>query len=196
MFDFLGGLVLAASALGLWFWVIFTVAFLSIMISVETERFSITTPATVIAVGVLMWFTGFQPIVWMKANGWTLATWVAIYFAVGVIWGVVKWFFYLVRVRDDLVAYRKEKGIPAGDALTEEARDHFIAYFMHGTGSKSIPPKAAQSKARITFWMIYWPFSMPWTLLNEPIKRLFNFLYNRIAGFLQGMSDRLFRDIS
>ena len=192
--DFIAGFIAGAATLGLWFWIIAAVAFISIMISIEWERFTVATPVAIVAIGLLMWISRFHPLEWLSANAGTLTIWIAVYLTVGIFWGVVKWFFYLMAVRDDLMAYREKEGIEKGTSLNEEQKVNFIR--LNRRGLTTIPPRASESKARITFWCIYWPFSMPWTLLDEPVKRFFSFVFNRIVNLLQGMSNRLFKDIA
>jgi hypothetical protein len=51
---------------------------------------------------------------------------------------------------------------------------------------------ARNFKGKITSWMVYWPWSMIVTLIDDPIRRLFRGIYNAIQGMLQRMSDRAF----
>lgn len=53
-------------------------------------------------------------------------------------------------------------------------------------------PKAANNKARITSWGAFWPFSMVGTIINDPIRRLWNFLWGQLKALYQKMSDKLF----
>jgi hypothetical protein len=39
-------------------------------------------------------------------------------------------------------------------------------------------------------WMSFWPMSLLWTLLNDPIRKLFTEIYTRISGTLQKIADR------
>lgn len=35
---------------------------------------------------------------------------------------------------------------------------------------------------RILMWCVYWPFSMLWTLINDPIRKMFQFLVVKVLG--------------
>lgn len=180
---------------GLLFWSVAIVGALFVMALTEGEKYSWTTGSLIITTALLCWIAAFNPFPWLLNNASTILYALLAYFVFGIAWGVTKWFFFLMRVRDKLVAYLKENGIKtplSENDVAAFARTH-LKHVVYGS---SIPPKAAENKGRITFWMIYWPFSAPWTLINEPVKRFFNFIYNRIANLLQGMSDRLFRDLT
>ena len=47
------------------------------------------------------------------------------------------------------------------------------------------PPKASEYAADIIRWISYWPFSLVWNLINEPIKKLFNLLIGRYNSLTQ-----------
>ena len=59
----------------------------------------------------------------------------------------------------------------------------------------NIPPKVSEHKALITSWMTYWPISALWTLINDPIVRLFDSIYYGIAEYLQAISNKKFAGI-
>jgi hypothetical protein len=43
--------------------------------------------------------------------------------------------------------------------------------------------------------MTYWPWSALWTLINDPVRRFFCWIYEQISGVLQEISDRAFQNI-
>ncbi len=93
-----------------------------------------------------------------------------------------KWFSFLMRFRDVL----KEVDVPG----SEHYRDT-----MYRGNSLRQKPMAASNKAKITAWMIFWPFSMVGTVLNDPVKRIFTFLFGRFKHLYQKMSDGVFKDV-
>jgi hypothetical protein len=66
---------------------------------------------------------------------------------------------------------------------------HYETYRDNPLGSL---PKAANNKARITAWMAFWPFSVVGTLVNDPVRRLVDFLFTQFKALYQRMSDALF----
>lgn len=59
------------------------------------------------------------------------------------------------------------------------------------SNSLNVKPRAAKNKARITSWGAFWPFSMVGTIINDPIRRLWNFLWGQLKALYQRMADRL-----
>jgi len=89
-----------------------------------------------------------------------------LYLVVGITWSFIKWYLLLIR-RKEKYAENQWQGIPT----------------------------AKEYKSEIIVWMSYWPWSMTWTLLNDPIKRFFNFIYLKFSTLYQKLSDRIFKDI-
>ena len=56
-------------------------------------------------------------------------------------------------------------------------------------------PSAKNYKKDIIVWMSYWPWSMVWTILNDPIKRFFNYVYLKFSTLYQKLADMMFEDI-
>ena len=51
----------------------------------------------------------------------------------------------------------------------------------------------ANHKSDLVFWMGYWPFSLLWFMIHQPIKRLFNFLYSKMNASYTAISVRALR---
>lgn len=179
------------AGIGILTWGIILVTLMIISAGVDRERYALSTIALVVGGVAILYASGhsftelFHSIIDDPKRAVTV---VLAYAVIGVVWGIIKWFFFLLAVRDCLIEFRARKGITG--SLTGTAANDFFSY--NKLGVYSLPPNAFKSKARIVGWMMWWPVSMPWTVINEPVKRFFAFIYARIAGSLQRLSDRLF----
>jgi hypothetical protein len=54
-------------------------------------------------------------------------------------------------------------------------------------------PRAAKNKRRITAWMAYWPCSAIGTLLNDPVRKFFNWAFGQFKDLCQKLADHVFR---
>lgn len=96
------------------------------------------------------------------------------YLVVGTGYSVIKWTLYVY----NKVAEFKEYGGNATSSIWTRYK-----------------PYVSENKERILGWMVFWPFSAAWTLINDPIRKSFNFIYNHISNFLQSISDRAFANL-
>lgn len=177
--------------LSLWFWLVAAVVFLIAVVSVENEKFSVTTPVVVLGIAGLIWLSGARGVFdWVRDNIGTIALATLVYLVVGVVYGFIRYVFYVHKIADKFSDWSHSRGY-TGKSVTQSQAYEFARHAR----INSFPLKVADSKSRIIFWCIYWPFSAPWTLINEPVKRFFNFAYRRMAGTLQGVSDRAFKHV-
>lgn len=73
---------------------------------------------------------------------------------------------------------------------------HEFAQLLSGPQFKAaIIPSPRDHKSRILIWMAWWPWSMAWTLLNDPIKRAFRAIYRALQKRFQSISERAFRRV-
>ena len=70
----------------------------------------------------------------------------------------------------------------AASLLTEEIRNAII-------------PAVRDHKSRVTMWMVWWPWSMIWTLLNDPIRRMWRTIWKRLQKTYAQIAARAFRSI-
>jgi hypothetical protein len=178
-------------AFGIAFWATVFLLVLLASISTEYERFSGTTVVLVVGIALAWWLTKVNPFYWALEHWYAVLGYIAIYLGVGVGYGIFKWKLFVTKIVDKLRDFRRDKKIE-GPLSAEQ----FTSFKSFASYYGELPVRVTRHKRQITGWMIYWPFSLPWTLINEPIKRFFNFVYYRLAGRLQDMSDNAFKDLT
>jgi len=60
---------------------------------------------------------------------------------------------------------------------------------------QSFKPLAMQHKSSITQWIMFWPISFTWTIINDPVRKIANYIFSRIKGTFQKMSDSMFAGV-
>lgn len=53
-------------------------------------------------------------------------------------------------------------------------------------------PNPRKNKGRIMMWMMYWPWSFIWTIINDPIKRMFKACFEYVSSLLAKISAKGF----
>lgn len=61
--------------------------------------------------------------------------------------------------------------------------------------TQAIKPMAARHKSSITQWIAFWPISFAWTMINDPVRKIANYIFSRIKGTFQRMSDSMFAGV-
>lgn len=92
------------------------------------------------------------------------------YLISGAVWSLVRWFLYLKGLSLDTYESGKVK----------HSKDKF---------------EVSTNKGRITNWMIYWPFSLVWTFIDEPIKKSFKWIYSKLEGKYRKISENITKDL-
>ena len=121
----------------------------------------------------------------------TLAV-VAGYLALGSLWSVIRWYIHvtnevdryqntvLPRITADFATWVKNNDM---DKRWSEA-DRKAEFAKYAKGQFKLP-NPAKSKDLILLWMIYWPMSAIWTLVNEPVVRFFKYVYSKLTNTYQ-----------
>jgi hypothetical protein len=149
-------------------------------------------------------FSDFNVLTWIIHNGYTLIGYLLIYLAIGVLYGFVRWYFFLLNKRDEYGKLRESELVRwlgsqnrYTDLTQPGASAEFKTYiFGRNSGLQDFPPHPRNHKARITTWMAYWPFSALWTLTHEPLYRLYNFIRERTMTIYTRMSRKVFGGFS
>ncbi|HTM68611.1 MAG TPA: hypothetical protein VL426_04885 [Candidatus Binatia bacterium] len=192
-----------------WFWALLAIHFCVLLALIEYEKVGWATFSLIATFAVLHFFGDFNVVSAAIHNPITALIVAAGYFAAGTAWSVIKWWFYVRNCREDYdkkkAAFLERNGVEGAaipDALKGKWKEELEGDYRYGgRGSRrasfagGIIPKAGDHKGRIMTWMCYWPWSMVWTLINDPVKRLFKQIYLQIQGLLQSISNRAFRGV-
>lgn len=185
-------------------------AFLAIVATVltETEKFGWATLLLIVSVSVAQFFHIFNFWTYVTTHGLATLYWVLGYLGVGIVWSFGKWFFFLKAFQEKF-RYFKERFIANQGSsmplvfngnIPETSMKAFAAYMAQQSiyesrfeGMTSLRvPRAVKNKARIVSWMSLWPCSFIGTLLNDPVRRIFNFLFSDFRSLYQKMAEAVF----
>lgn len=188
-----------------WFLSLVVVESILLLVLIENDKPGWCTFSLFSTFGLLKFFAGVNLFEMAWHNPGTTALIVLGYFVAGTAWTIAKWYFFVrdKRARFDEAkadyalhpeyshSYAK-KDVPAPNEMIEWVKSHkygsFVDYY-----TKTPVPSVRSNKSRIMTWMGYWPWSMVWTIINDPIKRAFKAIYNRIHNTLQAISNNAFK---
>lgn len=164
---------LAVGAIGFWLLLGLSATLMSEMM--DNNALGGATIVAIVTVAVLVVFGGFNPISYLAAHPGEIVLGIAAYFFAGAVWSLVKWYFWLVKLRRRIDA--------------DEPQDRVL----YTAGVRMFPPNPGDHKSRIIGWIALWPASMLWTIINDPVRRAAEEIYARLGGTYQHISNRVFK---
>lgn len=156
-----------------------------------------------IVIGVLQFFGNVPTLVYIWNNpGWTLIG-VGIWIAASAPWAIIKWTLF---VRDNSYRYEeilakfmldKPEWPKDPNQFTPEQKVEWAEFFHRNKYNTNdyeyervkFDPSYQEHKSDIMVWMVFWPWSLLWTILNDPLYKLFQNLYRAISAWLQRITD-------
>lgn len=189
--------LIAFGSLGFWLLSILTIIVIIACLEYENGFKASLTMIMFLGLMFIANHLSFQSIVqwnWRYIIGFIIG-----YVILGVVWSVVKWYFYVSNKVEQYVElkslwFRNNSNATELTELSAGQKEKFAEYISRRPDA-SAAPQASQNKSTILMWMTYWPFSAVWTLINDPIKKLFRMIYTKIVTQLQVISDHLFKGV-
>jgi len=182
-----------------WACIIGAIAFIVLLFLVELDRFGFATLLMIATIVAAQYFHIADILGWVSKNyAWTLV-YVIVYLILGIGWSIGKWVLFLRKFnRKRLEAVSAvQSTAKQEDPPTQSVKDisvHLKHEMYKGT-YLSQRPKASDYKGTIIAWMIWWPISMISTFLNDPVRELFNIVYDQLSGLYQTLADKIVSDI-
>jgi len=182
----------------LWFWILISLAlfleigFIELWINKKDEEPN-GQGATIVIIGtfLILFFFGSKKevkdfVFYIINNPLKDVFYFFVYTFIGVIWSFFKWFQYIIKLKRE---YQERISSFTEDSVKNSSWQQSVL--------RDIPnPKATSKKSAIFTWIFYWPFSVIGYILNDPIKKFFNFIFNNIKGLYQRITDKVLADIS
>src|SRR3989338_689617 len=185
--------------------VLFAIASIIIICSLEYENGWFPTLVVGGAFLAFHYLLGVPVFSYIWENIGLLALYVLGYGIIGGVYSVFKWYRYSLITRERIKEVEKEflvsKGIP-GDVMSDELKLEWAEYFKshngYAFGGKSIEnaiPQWHTHKALLLQWVTYWPWSLVWTVINDPIRRFVRFIVRQLQQVYQHITDVVYADV-
>ncbi len=199
-----GGLFLFGT---LWFWIVSSVIFGWLIFLTEGEE-SHTFGAGLVLVG-FVWIMSSVNDISVIANPLLWLKWVTVYLVVGIVWSVIKWFSFLHKQKDKLNKL-KEFYIKRNDLelIAKRISDSdwlgFVKYLSDSCYAPNgydkiekrsdVIPTVRGRFSDLTRWIVWWPMSAFWTILNDPLRRIAEALVRTLKGVYTNIANSVFSD--
>ncbi len=185
----------------LWFWLYAAVVFAVLVALTESEKPGWALSTIIASTVLVTWANGGSPLTWVAHHPVTVVVLVVAYFVGGVLNARYKWGKVVYGKRrelnEEIEKFLKDHGIEGTVIPPELEEKWFSRISIHryaAEGILSYKPRLRDHKGQIITWMAYWPWSVFWTLLNDPIRWAFEEIYALIHGWFQSVADDAFKD--
>lgn len=183
--DLASTLFLGYFALPWYFMSLLVILFLVDIALCESDEFGWATTVLVVGLGLAVWLgRGVNPFSYVWNNPTEVFGFFGLYFAVGAIWSIVKWYFFLLKLRDKVQSGEHRDYSQQSKGLSEAA-------IKRKRPAKSF---AKNNKGQIFGWIGHWPFSMIGTFIGDFIKRIVTNIYLLLQGLFDRISNHVFSD--
>jgi len=203
-----------------WAFIALLVLAIFVIVSVEKEEPWGAFIAILLA-GVVAHFSGTVNMIEALHNWQQLVGLIGAYIAVGVGWCVIKWIFFTnewARNQREIIQHNRKVFLNrlnlTGDSIPDEHKSAWELWIKEANSysydkqdwtqpyselkkvsaervGSSDAIAVANNWSKFSIWGLYWPFSMLWTLIDDPIKRIFKFIImNVVGGGLQLFANR------
>lgn len=162
----------------LWPWwaiAIFAIFCIVDIVCLENENAGMGSVIMLIGIALLMYFVGdINLFTWALENPGSVFQFGVGYIVIGLVWSMIKWFFFLLDVRDQMTVQRKEhEGVPP----------------------RPVSSYASRNKGRITSWICHWPLSIIATFFGQFLSRFVRWLIMDVfGGVYNGIGNLVFKD--
>lgn len=180
-----------------WFWMLLAAEIVMLFVFIDNENGVGATISMVVFGALLQWFGNVDIIHYVRTNPLFILSCAGAYFALGAVWGVVKWWIFcrdrLEEYEEARDAFLKRNGQPSGTKVVPPELRKEWKYYLDRT-SKDIAqtPQVREHKSKIMRWMTFWVVSIVWSFINDFVKRVFRTIYQKLSNFLQRISDNMF----
>lgn len=151
------------------YWILF--AFLVIATIYQSEQDNLTTSLSLfigsVSLGLLKYGSFTNLFEFVKENPGSIIVLILLYLIIGIIWSFFKWYLF----------------------IKEQVKSKEI------TISTKYRIDVTYNKKKIINWIIVWVPSITWFLINDPIRRVGNFIYNSLEKTYQNVSDSIWSKV-
>lgn len=194
--------ILTSATFIFWFAII---AVITMAVLLEYEREGWATTIFSVGSALILWnyresILGFV----MESPGTTFG-FIGSYVVTGIIWSFMKWKNYVNSKTNQFYKVKLNFIDGGGDIKNdwkkwiEYLNKHISSMFYESWSPEEvvakIVPQASEKKSLITSWISYWPASLGATLLNNPFRRFFEWIYSLVSGIYDRIGSSAAKDM-
>jgi hypothetical protein len=183
---------------------------IAIMVSLENEEEGLASGIISFVLALLLWNYGKDVWGFVSTNIATTIYFSLGYIILGMVWSMLKWNEFVKNKVEKFKKIRSQyleqnKKFDEKDEIHLRGLCDYLRQFgfkLYGSDVDSmkdivvkIMPDGTDKKSSIIAWISYWPLSLTATLLNNPFRRLWLYVYSLCSGVYDKISMRHAKDL-
>ena len=175
------------------FYILFALGLAWLMWATERESVGGAFFATIFAgtLGVLQYGSFSGLLLAVKANPLIVGVAALAFFIIGTFWARFKWGMLVSDMAKEINDFITQFGIDA--AVRHYSNRTHTEEEIRQTSFACLAPTVGSYKGRIVTWIILWIPSLTWFILNDPIRRIGNWIFENIKGYFQNVANTIFK---
>ncbi len=182
---------------GLWFWMLALLFVVLVTAFLDQEVYGFIVVFTIL--GALIFYflgRGREIVDYYINNPTSILVHIGLYVVLGALYSVLKWFLFVKNKKNEYLKEKKE--FVEGKLKEGRCESTIKASWKESFGSfesfaKYLTP--SKNKGKITFWIIYWPFSLLSLILRDLTVEIATFVMNKLGSVYKAVSKGQFSDI-
>lgn len=187
---------------GVFFWLLAIIITVLLTALIEWERPVLSGFTLIFTFLVLAFLGNFNIFAEIQAHPFiSLGVFVG-YFAVGTLYSIGRWWLFIHNRTSGLKKLKKEflefRKLPAGSKISRLDRERKKEWrsALRGINRGDFhKPEINENKRKILTWMVYWPWSFVWTILNDPVTKLFKQIFNQLRFIYEEITARAYASL-
>lgn len=179
------------------FWIIATLSILVFFYDVSNDKnaYSVLPLSVLITLAILKWSSFSAILSFIANNPVIIISGIGLYFVLGTLWATFKWYLYVKKEANEINDFINSKASKeiAADEMSKRSYYGISKERLLETNFMAAAPQASKHKGKITSWIAFWVPSAIWSLINDPIRKIVNGIYDSIKGIFQNISNSIFK---
>lgn len=186
-----------------WFWILLAALLVEVTILCEQNHGLAAFVSIAAFTMLLQLFGNFDILGYIWQNPLYIFGYAILYYLIGISYSIFKWKLFCNNKRDKYNAI-KNKFLKSNNISGTAIPQHLIKEWNWELHCEVNSDDLNEYKNGIQFhnyieqcitWALYWPCSLLWTLLDDPLRKLFTYTINQIKNIYDSIAARTMTDI-
>lgn len=193
---------------GFWFWVLVAALLVAVTIFTENENGWLAFLSVALFLSVIQFLGNADWLGYVWHHPHYILGGVLVYYVAGVVYSVVRWKVFCDNRREEYdeakADFLDQIKVKYTNAATATIPVEKVADWKRYLDQRFGRAKAEEFQTGVKFrnhsglcgtWATYWPCSMFWTLLNDPLRKMLKHTMNQLKGVYESIASRSWQGV-